>query len=264
MSLIDTHCHLTEESLAGSVADVVRRAEAAGVQRLLCVGIDAISSAACVRLTGQFPGVHAAVGIQPNHVAEAGSDDWEQIVALVRQGLPGVVAIGETGLDRYWHDTPFPLQQEFFDRHLTLSQQTGLPFIVHMRDCDADVLEMLRIARGRGELRGVMHSFTGSIETMWACVELGLHVSFAGMVTYKKSDALRAIARAVPEDRLLIETDSPYLSPHPHRAVRPNEPALLVHTAQCLAEVRGVTGEQLASMTTANAERLFGFGGGRS
>src|SRR5205823_10658845 len=138
--------------------------------------------------------------------------------------------LGETGLDRYWDYTPFDVQQDYFDRHLRLSQQCHLPFIVHTRESDADVLTMLRDARTRGPLAGVMHSFTGTAETATECVELGMYISFAGMVTFKKSDDLRAVAAAVPADRLLIETDSPYLSPHPLRGKR-NEPANLVHTA---------------------------------
>ena len=140
----------------------------------------------------------------------------------------------------------------------SLSQQRSLPFIVHMRDCEQDILEMLREARTRGPLLGVMHSFSGSQQTAAECLELGLLISFAGMVTFKKSNDLRAIAATIPDDRLLIETDSPYLSPEPVRSQRPNEPALLVHTAACLAETRQVSLEHLASQTTHNAKTFFG------
>jgi TatD DNase family protein len=150
------------------------------------------------------------------------------------------------------------LQQDFFDRHLRLSQQVHLPFIVHMRNCGAEILSTLREARSRGALLGVMHSFTGDAELAGQCIELGLYISFAGMVTFKKSDDLRAIAATIPSDRILIETDSPYLSPHPKRSQRPNEPALLVHTAACLAETRGVKLDEFAVQTTSNAIRLFG------
>jgi TatD DNase family protein len=170
---------------------------------------------------------------------------------------PGVVAIGETGLDRYWDCTPIGTQQDYFDRHLRLSQERGLPFIVHMRDCDEEILAMLREARRRGPLRGVMHSFTGSRAMMEECVAMGLAISFAGMVTFKKSAELRAIAAAVPDDRILVETDSPYLTPEPVRKVQRNEPAHVRHTAACLAEVRGTTLEEFAQRTTYNAKRLF-------
>jgi TatD DNase family protein len=149
------------------------------------------------------------------------------------------------------------LQQEYFDRHLRLSQQRDVPFIVHMRDCGDEIVAMLRTAHDRSPLRGVMHSFTGDEALAEQCLELGLYISFAGMVTYKKSDELRRVAASIPDDRLLIETDSPYLSPHPKRGQRPNEPALVVHTAECLAEVRGASLESLAEQTTENARRLF-------
>jgi TatD DNase family protein len=150
------------------------------------------------------------------------------------------------------------LQQDYFARHLRLSQQIDKPFIVHMRDCADDILQMLREARTRGPLRGIMHSFTGDAAMAAECIDLGLHVSFAGMVTFKKSEELRAVAAGIPAERLLIETDAPYLSPHPQRGQRPNEPALVVHTAACLAEVRSVTLEALAALTAANACALLG------
>ena len=223
---------------------------------MVAVGTTAASSQVCVDLAGQYDSVLAAVGIQPNYCAEAGEGDWDKVVSLAEQ--PRVVALGETGLDRYWDYTPFEVQQDYFDRHLRLSQQLDLPFIVHMRDCGSDIVEMLREARQHGPLRGVMHSFTGDAELAKECLELGLEISFAGMVTYKKSDDLRAVAASIPDGRILIETDAPYLSPHPKRGQRPNEPALIVHTAECLARVRGVDLETFSQLTTYNARRLFG------
>ncbi|MFO0896436.1 MAG: TatD family hydrolase [Pirellulales bacterium] len=252
--LIDTHAHLDDEQFAAELPAVIERAGAAGVSAIVAIGTTAASSAAAVKLAAEYPTVFAAVGIHPNHVAEAGPDDWDQIVALAVR--PTVVALGETGLDRYWDYAPLPLQQDYFDRHLRLSQELGLPFVVHARESDADVLAMLREAAARGPLQGVMHSFTGTAETAAECVALGLHISFAGMVTFKKSTELRAVAASIPADRLLVETDSPYLSPHPLRGKR-NEPAYVVHTAACLAEARGVPLETLAAETTANARRLF-------
>ncbi|MCA9225355.1 MAG: TatD family hydrolase [Planctomycetales bacterium] len=253
--LFDTHAHLDDEQFDDARDEVVARAHAAGVGTMLAVGTTVASSRKCVELAAQYDGVYAAVGIQPNYCAEAQPGDWDAIVQLAER--PRVIALGETGLDRYWDHTPFDVQEDYFDRHLRLSQQTGLPFIVHMRDCGDDVLRMLRVASERSTLAGVMHSFTGDLTLAQACLELGLYISFAGMVTYKKSDELRQIAAAIPADRLLLETDSPYLSPHPKRGHRPNEPALLAHTADCLADVRGVSVEQLAAETTANARRLF-------
>jgi TatD DNase family protein len=255
IELFDTHAHLDQPEFDDDRAAVVARAAAAGVKNIIAIGISADTSLVCVRLAGEFDSVHAAVGMQPNYLAEAQPDDWDRVVQLLDQ--PGVVAIGETGLDRYWDFTPFDVQQDYFDRHIRLSQERRLPFIVHMRDCDEDILVMLREAHARGPLSGVMHSFTGSRAMMEECVEMGLYISFAGMVTFKKSDELRAIAAAVPDDRILVETDSPYLSPEPVRKVKRNEPAHVRHTAARLAEVRGATLEEFATLTTANARRLF-------
>jgi TatD DNase family protein len=255
MQLFDTHAHLDQPEFDEDRVEVVARARNAGVENIVAIGISADTSAACIELAAQYEGVHAAVGMQPNYLAEAKPGDWDRVVAMV--GEPGVVAIGETGLDRYWDFTPFEMQQDYFDRHIRLSQERGLPFIVHMRDCDEDILVMLHEARKRGPLNGVMHSFTGSRAMADECLAMGLYISFAGMVTYKKSADLRSIAAAVPGDRILIETDSPYLSPEPVRKIKRNEPAHVRHTATCLAEVRGVALDAFAAQTTANAKRLF-------
>jgi TatD DNase family protein len=255
MQLFDTHAHLDQADFDVDRTEVVARARDAGVQDIISIGTTADTSATCVRLAAEFDGVFAAVGLQPNYIAEGKPGDWDRIVALA--GEPGVVAIGETGLDRHWDFTPFKVQQDYFDRHMRLAAERGLPFVVHMRDCDDDILAMLREAHRRGTLRGVMHSFTGSQEMAEECLAMGLFISFAGMVTYKKSDDLRAVAAAMPDDRIMIETDAPYLSPEPVRKIKRNEPAHVAHTATCLAQVRGVTAEAFASQTTANARRLF-------
>ena len=255
MRLFDTHAHLDDEAFDANRDAVVARAESAGLGALLAIGTTAQSSLHCVELAAHYPIVSAAVGIQPNYVAEADSGDWDQIVRLAKAHK--VVALGETGLDRYWDFTPFSAQEDYFDRHLRLSQQTDLPFIVHMRECGDDILRMLTEARRRGELQGVMHSFTGDAELAAACLELGLYISFAGMVTFKKSSDLRTVATQIPPDRILIETDAPYLSPHPKRSQRPNEPALIVHTVACLAAERSVEEEQFAQQTFDNGHRLF-------
>ena len=255
--LIDTHAHLDDEQFVSDRDAVVQRAVVAGVEAIVAVGTTADSSEQTVRLAEQYDVLFAAVGIQPNSAAGAAPGDWDRVAALSRER--DVVAIGETGLDRYWDYTPFDVQEDYFDRHIRLARELDLPLVIHMRDCESDILRMLREARERdGVLQGVMHSFTGTADTAAECVALGLYISFAGMVTFKKSDDLRSIAAGIPDDRILIETDSPYLSPHPMRKVRRNEPAHVVHTAACLAEVRGVTSEQFAAQTTANARRLFG------
>jgi len=255
MQLFDTHAHLDQTDFDADRAEVIARAREAGVENIISIGTTAPTSEICVRLAAEYDSVHAAVGMQPNYIAEAKEGDWDRIVAMAPE--PGVVAIGETGLDRHWDFTPFDVQQDYFDRHMRLADKCRLPFVVHMRDCDEDILIMLREAFQRGPLVGVMHSFTGSQVMAEECLAMGLYISFAGMVTYKKSDELRAVAASMPDDRILIETDAPYLSPEPVRKIKRNEPALVKHTANCLAAVRGVSLEKFAEQTTANARRLF-------
>ena len=254
--MFDTHAHLDQDCFDDDRAEVVSRARAAGVEEIAIVGCTAESSAKCVDIASGDEHLYATVGIQPNYVDEVSPGDWDKIVELAKS--PGVVALGETGLDRYWTESNLPVQQDYFDRHLRLSQQTGVPFIVHMRDCEQDILDMLREAHARAPLNGIMHSFTGGAVMAAECVELGLYISFAGMVTYKKSGDLRDVAATVPLDRLLVETDSPYLSPEPVRKIRRNEPAHVAHTVACLAEVREITAAELGRVTTENARRLFG------
>src|SRR5215213_5053449 len=192
MRLFDTHAHLDQDDFDKDRDAVLDRARLAGVEAIVAVGVTAASSQRVVVLAAEYDLLLPAVGIQPNYCGEVTEGDWQRIVDLA--ALPQVVALGETGLDRYWDRAPFDVQQDYFDRHLRLSQKLDLPFIVHTRNGDEDVLAMLREARQRGPLRGVMHSFTGSETTARECVELGMHISFAGMVTFKKSGDLRAVA----------------------------------------------------------------------
>lgn len=255
MDLFDTHAHLDDDQLSSDLVGVVNRAAAAGVTRILAVGTTAESSRNCFVHASRFPRVWSSAGIHPNHAAEAAPGDWDEIVRLSNE--PRVVALGETGLDLYWKDTPLPMQQDYFDRHIRLSQATGLPLVIHLRETAAEILAMLTEARRRGPLAGIMHSFTGTSEQAAAFVDLGLHISFAGMVTFKKSEDLRSVIPTVPSDRLLVETDSPYLSPEPFRGKRPNEPARVIHTAECVARARGVSLADLAGLTTRNSLALF-------
>ncbi len=253
--LIDTHAHLDDPRLAADLEGVLARAREAGVVQVVAIGTTAADSASVVELARTRRGVFAAVGVHPNEAAEAVASDWEAIVDLA--GRPGVVAIGETGLDRHWDRTPFAVQQEWFDRHLELSHRLDRPVVIHARDCARELIDQLR-ALGR-PVRGVQHSFTGTWDDARAFLDLGLHLSFAGMLTYtnKGLDALRDVAARVPVDRVLVETDSPYLSPHPFRG-RTNEPARVAVTARRLAELRGMAHEDVARITTENARRLFG------
>ena len=253
--MIDTHAHLDDDRFAADRDAVVARAAAAGLERVITIGTDAATSGRNVELAGRFPLLRAAVGIQPNHVAEARPGDWDAVRELARH--PACVAIGETGLDRYWDRAPFPLQEDYFARHLALSRETTKPVVIHCREAEADVVRMLRAEfDARGPVAGVMHSFTGDAETARACLEMGLYISFAGMVTYKNAEDLRRVVATVPLDRLLVETDSPYLAPVPVRGKR-NEPAYVVHTADCLANVLGVTRDVIDDHTTRNARSMF-------
>lgn len=252
----DTHAHLNDNQFRDDFDLVLTRAAAAKVERIAVIGIDLASSRAAIELAQQHDALRAVVGLQPNSLNEVAPSDWNEIARLASDER--VVAIGETGLDRYWKTVPFDVQQDYFTRHLALAAERDLPVVIHCREAEGDVLESLR--RFAGEtgrpITGVMHSFTGDGETARTCVELGLYISFAGMVTYKKNAALRDVAKSVPLDRLLVETDSPYLSPEPLRGRR-NEPANVVHTGRVLAEARGISANELAAATTSNARRLF-------
>lgn len=255
MPLIDTHAHLDDGRFADDLPAVLQRAAEAGLERIVCVATTAASSLACFELAERFAMLAPTAGIHPNSYAEAGPNDWDEIVKLAND--PRVVALGETGLDRHWHDTPFGKQEENFARHLELSRKTGLPVIIHSRECDADMLRMLRSDFDRfGPINGVMHSFASGAETARACLEMGLDISFAGMLTYKNAADLRGVAATIPIDRVMVETDCPYLTPVPHRGKR-NEPAYVVFTAACLAEIRGVSLEQIGEQTTLNARKRF-------
>lgn len=253
--LVDTHAHLVDERLLPRIGDVLASARAAGVVQVVAIATTADDSASVVTLAATHPGVFAAVGIHPNDSADAGPGDWDRVAALAEH--PRVVALGETGLDRHWDRTPFPVQQDYFARHLDLAHRLGLPVVIHCRESEADILAQLR-ALGR-PVKGVLHSFTGDEDLAWAFLELGLHISFAGMVTFanRSLDPLRGAARSIPIDRLLVETDSPYLSPHPFRG-KTNEPARVAATAARIAELRGMPLPELATATTANARALFG------
>ena len=252
--LVDTHAHLSDHRLQDDLEGVLDRARASGLVQIIAIGTTAGDSARVIEIAAGHPGVFAAVGVQPNHVAEAQASDWPRIVDLAAHDR--VAAIGETGLDRYWDHTPFAQQQEWFDLHLRLASELDLPVVIHCRDCEADIIEQLK--RWQKPVRGVLHSFTGTSDDAQQFLELGLYISFAGMVTFsnKSLDNLRAAACTVPLDRLLIETDSPYLSPQPVRG-RPNQPSHLAWTAQFLAGVVGLSPAEFCSRTTANARRLF-------
>jgi TatD DNase family protein len=257
--LVDTHAHLDDEKFAGDLPAVLQRARAAGVVQIVAVATTAASSAACLFLASTHAPLFATVGIHPNHAAEAAPTAWDEVVALCSK--KEVVGVGETGLDRHWDYTPFAVQEDYFARHLELSRRTSKPIVIHCREAEADVLRMLRADyEQNGPVRGVMHSFVGDAAMAEACLAMGMYLSFAGMLTYKNAQALRETAGRLPLDKLLVETDCPYLSPVPLRGKR-NEPAHVVHTATVLAQLHGVTLEMLGKRTTKNARALFGLPG---
>ena len=254
--LIDTHCHLDAEAFRQDLDEVVQRALDCGIRRMITIGITLQSSEAAIVLANRFDCVSAAVGIHPNYAQEAAPDDWQKIIELSTH--PRVVGIGETGLDKYWDFAPLDIQKDYFRRHLAFSRLSGKPFIVHCREAEPEVLELLREDFKKGPLNGLMHSFCGDAAMAAECIEMGMHISFAGMLTFRKSSELRETAKKVPLNRLLVETDSPYLAPHPNRGKR-NEPAWVSHTAACLAEIHEISIEELGTVTTQNAERVFAF-----
>lgn len=254
--IVDTHAHLADHKLSSDIENFLEQARQANVLAMLSIGTNVTDSKKCIELAEQHSQIRAAVGIHPNVCCQAESGDWAIIEELCQH--PRVAALGETGLDKHWDDCPWEVQLDYFGRHIELSRKTQLPVVIHTRDCAQETLDFLTEQRQQGPLLGVMHSFTGPREVSDACLELGLYISFAGMVTFKNGVEISDIARDVPLDRILVETDSPYLTPHPFRGKRPNHPALVAHTLEHIARVRGMPASRLAEHTTANAIRLFG------
>ncbi len=262
ISLFDTHCHLDAGLFTEDIEAVVERAAAAGVTRMVVPGLDLGNAAAVLTLAERFPGVHAAVGVHPNSAA-GWREEWiDRLRELARHSK--VVAIGEIGLDYYWDKTPPEVQYKALAQQLELAAELSLPVIIHNREASADIIDMLAASPLNGHERpGVLHSFSGDWATAEAALAMGFYLGFTGPLTYKKADDLRAITARVPLDHILIETDAPYLTPHPYRGKR-NEPAYVRFVAERLAEVRHLSLSEVAEITTANALRLFGIDGRQS
>lgn len=256
MMLVDTHCHLDFERFDADRDDVLARAAAADVRRIIVPALDLKNCAAVLALADRYPEVLAAVGVHPNSSAQWQPAWLEEIRRFARH--PKAVAIGEIGLDYYWDDAPREVQHAAFTAQLALAAELSLPVIVHNRDAGDDVIRLLAASPLNGRARpGVLHSFSASRETAVAALEMGFYLGFTGPVTFKKADDLRAIAAEVPLDRLLIETDAPFLAPQPRRGKR-NEPAYVALIAERIAALRGLQPAELAEISTANAARLFG------
>ncbi|MEA3288270.1 MAG: TatD family hydrolase [Candidatus Marinimicrobia bacterium] len=251
--MIDTHCHLNIEPLLERVDEVLEAAEQQGVGKLVVIGIDIPTSEIAVQLAEKYPQVYAAVGIHPNDCAKA-PDNWENYI-LDMLAHQKVVAVGETGLDYYWDDAPPDLQKVFFRDHLDLALATGKPVIIHNREADQDILQQVM---EHGNIRGVFHCWPSGWDLARPLIDKGYHLSFTGTVTFKKNDLVQDVAARIPMDRLMLETDSPFLTPTPHRGKRPNEPKYLIHIAEKIAELRQISLEEVAEATTRNAELFFG------
>jgi len=253
--LIDTHCHLNHPDFAGDLPKVLLRAEEAAVVQIICVGYDLDSSALAVRLVREILMVRAAVGVHP-HDADTFSPDAEEQVKKLASDRKHVVAIGETGLDYYRDLSPRDAQRAAYRRHIEMARDLELPLIVHSRDAQDDVLAILR-EHGLPPRGAVMHCMPSDPDFAQRSMELGCYVGIAGPITFRNARRLREIASGLPLDRLLLETDAPYLTPHPHRGQR-NEPSYLPLVAASLADAQGVTPGEVAAATTLNARRLFG------
>lgn len=258
--MIDSHCHLADPAFAGDLDEVVRRAHDAGVSDGLCILAfgDAAESAQASRVRAAWPGVKFAIGVHPHQAHEFAGREGE-VTAAVRSALSselGVRAIGEIGLDYHYDLSPRDVQREVFRAQVRLARETGLPVVVHAREADEDTVSILR-DEGAGEVRGIFHCFSGTEQLAREALDLGFLLSFSGMVTFPKAQSIRTIAADVPADRLLAETDCPYLAPVPMRGRR-NEPAFVARTVATLAEVRRVAVNDLDRVMTSNFARLLG------
>ncbi len=252
--LFDTHAHLNDEQFAPDLDAVFERMAAARVTRVVCVAYDLASSEGTAAMAASRPGVVASVGVHPHDAADVPPGYLDRLAELARR--PGVVALGEMGLDYYRDLSPRPVQQRVFREQLALVRQLQMPVIIHARNAFGDLLDILR-RDGISSAGGVMHCFSGSWEVARECMDMGFYISLAGPVTFKNASKLKDIAARVPAERLLVETDCPYLAPEPFRGRR-NEPAYVRYVAEHIAELRNVPAEELARVTTANAKRLFG------
>lgn len=252
--LVDSHCHLDYLQRDGDLADVLVRARNAGVSPMVTIATTLRDFPAVRAIAEAEPDVFCTVGVHPHEAENEPDTSTEMLVELARH--PKVIGIGETGLDYFYERSPREIQQRVFRAHIRASRETGLPLVVHTRDADDDTIAILRAEAGEGAFPGLIHCFTGTQALADAALDLGFCISVSGIATFRSAEAIRAVLATVPMDRLLVETDSPYLAPVPRRGKR-NEPALTIHTAAALAELKGVTNDEIARVTTANFARLF-------
>ena len=251
--LVDSHCHLDFPEFAPELDAVLARARAAGVGHFLTIGTELANFPRVRAIARHAPDIHCTVGVHPHSAAKEPLSGPE--ILLEHSTDPKVAAFGETGLDYYYDNSPREAQLSDFRVHIAAARSAGLPLIVHTREAEDDTIAVLSEA-GEGRVTGVFHCFTGTAKLAHAALDFGFYISVSGIATFKKADALRDVLKDIPLDRLLVETDAPYLAPQPHRGKR-NEPAFVVHTAAMLAELKGVAPDDLAAVTTANFFRLF-------
>lgn len=256
--MIDSHCHLDNKAFDEDRDAVIAAARAAGVEGFLAIGTGdgPPDLEVAVRLAAAYPDIWATVGVHPHDAAKADGGTVAELRRLC--GYPKVVGIGEIGLDYHYDHSPREVQRRVFVEQLALAEELKLPIAIHTREAWDDTLDILRTHWAPAGIPGIMHCFTGTVEQARACLDMGFYISMAGVVTFKRNDELREAAKIVPADRLLVETDSPYLTPEPYRKIRRNEPKYVVDTARLLAEIRGEEFADLARSTTANFRRLFG------
>lgn len=251
--LIDTHAHLNSEKFLDVVEETIAKAHKAGVEKIVVVGFDRETNRNAVKLAEQYENIFAVVGWHPVDAIDFTEEDLQEVEKLASHEK--VVAIGETGLDYYWDKSPKEVQKEVFRKQIRLAKRHELPIVIHNRDATEDLIKILE-EESASEVGGIMHCFSGSVETAKKCIDMNLHISFAGPVTFKNAKQPKEVALEVPLDKILIETDCPYLAPHPHRG-KQNEPAYVSLIAEEIAVIKGVTYEEVAKATTENAIKLL-------
>jgi TatD DNase family protein len=252
--LVDSHCHLDFPDFSGELDAIIGRARAVGVGRIVTISTRIKRHGDLLAIAERYADVFCSIGTHPHNAHEELDVTIDEIVRASEH--PKVVAIGEAGLDYHYDYSPRDAQERGFRNHVAAARATGLPLVIHSRDADDDMARILEEEMGKGAFKAVLHCFTGGPALAERAIALGLSISFTGIVTFKKSDELRAISATLPEDRFLVETDAPYLAPGRHRGKR-NEPAFVTETAKVLAETRGVSTDDLARQTTDNFFRLF-------
>lgn len=254
MQIIDSHCHLDFDNFEEDIDAVVERAREAGVCRMVTICTKVSAFERVLYVAKRYDDVFCSVGVHPHEAEREGNVTLDRLLELSRH--PKVVGVGESGLDYYYDNSPMDAQKTSFRTHIDAARETGLPLIVHSRDADDDMAEMLEAGAREGAYAGVLHCFTAGPELAARAVDIGFYVSLAGIITFKNSESIRETVRDVPMDRLLVETDAPYLAPVPMRGKR-NEPAFVRYTHEVLAQVKGVTVDEMAKATTKNFLRLF-------